>query len=84
MNILENKIDLIFYKFIKSIITMDSMPNTDTIINDYEQFIIDMKNSNENIDDKMKEIAGDSEDILQILKTINNIVECKNMRENTN
>ena len=84
MYTLENKIDLIFYKFIKSIITMDSMPNTDTIINDYEQFIIDMKNSNENIDDKMKEIAGDSEDILQILKTINNIVECKNMRENTN
>jgi methyl-accepting chemotaxis protein len=37
-----------------------------------------MKNSNENMDDKMKEIAGDSEEILQILKTINNIVDCKN------
>lgn len=84
MNILENKIDLILYKFIKSIITMDSMPNTDTIVNDYEQFIVDMKNSNENMDEKMKEVAGDSDDILQILKTINNIVECKNMRENTN
>ena len=84
MNILENKIDLIFYKFIKSIITMDSMPNTDTIVNDYEQFIVDMKNSNENMDEKMKEVAGDSDDILQILKTINNIVDCKNNQKNTN
>ena len=84
MYTLENKIDLIFYKFIKSIITMDSIPNTDTIVNDYEQFIIDMKNSNENIDDKMKEIAGDSEEILQILKTINNIVDCKNKQKNIN
>jgi len=84
MYTLENKIDLISYKFIKSIITMDSMPNTDTIVNDYEQFIIDMKNSNENINDKMKEIAGDSEEILQILKTINNIVDCKNKQKNTN
>jgi len=84
MNILENKIDLIFYKFIKSIITMDSMPNTDTIVNDYEQFITDMKNSNENMDEKMKEVAGDSDEILQILKTINNIVDCKNKQKNTN
>lgn len=84
MNILENKIDLILYKFIKSIITMDSMPNTDTIVNDYEQFIVDMKNSNENMDEKMKEVAGDSDDILQILKTINNIVDCKNNQKNTN
>ena len=84
MYTLENKIDLIFYKFIKSIITMDSMPNTDTIVNDYEQFIIDMKNSNENIDEKMKEVAEDSDEILQILKTINNIVDCKNKQKNTN
>ena len=84
MNTLENKIDLIFYKFIKSIITMDSTPNIDTIVNDYEQFIIDMKNSNENMDEKINEVAGASEEMLQILKTINNIVKCKNMRENTN
>ena len=84
MNTLENKIDLIFYKFIKSIITMDSTPNTDTIVNDYEQFIVDMKNSNENMDEKINEVAGASKEMLQILKTINNIVECKNMRENTN
>ena len=43
-----------------------------------------MKNSNENMDDKMKEVAGDSEKILQILKTINNIVDCKNKIVNTN
>jgi hypothetical protein len=84
MNILENKIDLIFYKIIKSIIIMDSVPNTDMIVNDYEQFIVDMKNSNENMDEKMKEVAGDSEEILQILKTINNIVDCKNKQKNTN
>ena len=63
---------------------MDSMPNTDTIVNDYEQFIVDVKNCNENIDEKMKEVAGDSEEILQILKTINNIVDCKNKQKNTN
>ena len=63
---------------------MNSTPNTDTIINDYEKFIIDMKKSNENIDEKINEVAGASEEMLQILKTINNIVECKNMRENTN
>lgn len=63
---------------------MDSITNTDSLCNDFEKFIVDMKNSNENMDDKMKEVAGDSEKILQILKTINNIVDCKNKIVNTN
>ena len=36
------------------------------------------------MDEKINEVAGASKEMLQILKTINNIVECKNMRENTN
>ena len=68
----------------KSIIAMNSTINTDTIRNDFEKFIVDMKNKNENINEKMKELAGDNKEILEILKTINNIVDCKNNMDNTN
>ena len=67
----------------KSIIAMNSTINTDTIRNDFEKFIVDMKNKNENINEKMKELAGDNNEILEILKTINNIVDCKNNMKNT-
>jgi len=79
------KIDLIFHIFIKSIITMDSITNTNSHRNNFEKFIIDMKETNENnIDDIIKEVTGDSKEMLQILKIINSIVDCKNMMENTN
>ena len=67
----------------KSIIAMNSTINTDTIRNDFEKFIVDMKNKNENINEKMKELAGDNNEILEILKTINNTVDCKNNMKNT-
>lgn len=63
---------------------MDSTINTDTLRNDFENFIVDMKNKSENINEKMKELAGDNKEILEILKTINNIVDCKNNMDNTN
>ena len=63
---------------------MDSTINTDTLRNDFEKFIVDMKNKSENIDEKMKELAGDNKEILEILKVINNIVDCKNNMDNTN
>ena len=63
---------------------MDSTMNTDTVRNDFEKCIVDMKNNNENINEKMKEIAGDSKEMLEILKTLAAIVECENNIKNKN
>jgi len=51
--------------------------NTETFNNDCEKFINDMINSGENVDEKIKQVAGKSDEIFDILNTMNQIAEIK-------
>ena len=57
--------------------TMDTTTNIETFSNDCDKFINDIKNSGENVDEKIKLVAGDSNEIFDILIIINNINEIK-------
>ena len=59
--------------------TMDTMHTTNitTFNNDCEKFINDIRNSGENVDEKIKQVAGESNEIFDILNIINNIAEIK-------
>ena len=50
---------------------------TDTFSNDCEKFINDIRNSCENVDEKIKQVAGESDEIFDILNTMNQIAEIK-------
>ena len=58
---------------------MDTMhtTNTYTFNNDCEKFINDMINSGENVDEKIKHVAGESDEIFDLLNTMNQIAEIK-------
>lgn len=51
--------------------------NTTTFRNDCEKFINDIRNSCENVDEKIKQVAGESDEIFDILNTMNQIAEIK-------
>ena len=51
--------------------------NTETFRNDFENFINDIRKSCKNVDEKIKQVAGESDEIFDILNTMNQIAEIK-------